>query len=142
MQGELLQVSLTSHAVTNITKFAPDGQQGGGVWTSPTVDAATNTIFVATGTINQYTQPLSQAIVALDATTMAVKSHWQLPFEAETYDSDWGVTPDAHQRRRGASAAQPGQQERDPLHLQPQQPRRRSALAVPARPRRGMPHVR
>jgi outer membrane protein assembly factor BamB len=94
VQGQLLQVNLTTHTVTNTANFVPNGGQvGGGVWTSPTVDAATNTVFVDTGTINLYTQTLAQAVVALDATTLAVKSSWQLPFEAETFDSDWGVTP-------------------------------------------------
>src|SRR6202043_2339039 len=89
VQGQLLQVSLTTHAVTNTANFVSNGGQvGGGVWTSPTLDAATNTIFVSTGTINQYTQNLAQAIVALDATTLAVKSSWQLPFQVQTFDSD------------------------------------------------------
>ena len=93
VQGQLLQVNLSTHAITNIANFVPNGQVGAGVWTSPTVDAASNTIFVSTGTINVYTQTMSQAIVALDATTLAIKSSWQLPFEQETYDSDWGTTP-------------------------------------------------
>ena len=49
--------------------------------------------FVSTGTLNLYSQTLSQAIVSLDATTLAVKDHWQLPFEAAVSDSDWGTTP-------------------------------------------------
>ena len=94
VQGQLLQVNLTTHAVTNTAKFVPDGGQvGGGIWTSPALDAATNTVFVSTGTINQYTQTLAQAIVALDGTTLAVKSSWQLPFQVQTFDSDWGSTP-------------------------------------------------
>ncbi len=99
VQGELIQVSLggaglpAAGTITNVAKFVPDGQVGGGVWTSPTVDPATNTIFVSTGTINLYTQQLSQAIVSLDAGTLAIKSHWQLPFQVETYNSDWGTTP-------------------------------------------------
>ncbi|MBV9099517.1 MAG: PQQ-binding-like beta-propeller repeat protein [Candidatus Dormibacteraeota bacterium] len=94
VQGQLMQVNLTTHAVTNVAKMVPDGGQvGGGIWTSPTVDPTTNTIFVSTGTINQYTQNLAQAIVAVDATTLAVKSVWQLPFQVETFDSDWGTTP-------------------------------------------------
>jgi outer membrane protein assembly factor BamB len=93
VQGQLMQVNLATHQVTNVAKFVPDGQVGAGVWTSPTVDPASNTVFVSTGTINMYTQTLSQAIVALDASTLAIKSHWQLPFEVETYDSDWGTTP-------------------------------------------------
>ena len=31
--------------------------------------------------------------MAINATTMAVVDHWQLPFEAAVSDSDWGTTP-------------------------------------------------
>ncbi|HEY6470533.1 MAG TPA: PQQ-binding-like beta-propeller repeat protein [Candidatus Dormibacteraeota bacterium] len=92
-QGQLLKVSLTTHQVVAITPMVPSGQVGGGIWTSPTYDATTNKIFVSTGTLNLYSQTLSQAVVAINATTMAVVDHWQLPFEAAVSDSDWGTTP-------------------------------------------------
>src|SRR6478609_8894455 len=84
VQGHLMKVDLTSHAVVADYNFVPTGQVGGGVWTSPTL---------ATGTITDYTQTQSQAIVALDAGTLAYKSSWQLPFESAVQDSDWGTTP-------------------------------------------------
>src|SRR6202035_5829423 len=93
VQGQLLEVNLASHQVTATYNFVRNGQVGGGIWTSPTVDATTNTVFVSTGTLNDYTQTQSQAIVAVDATTLAYKSSWQLPFEAAVTDSDWGTTP-------------------------------------------------
>jgi outer membrane protein assembly factor BamB len=93
VQGQLLKVDLTSHQIVATANFVPNGQLGGGVWTSPTYDAATNTVFVSTGTLNLYSQTLSQAIVSLDANTLAIKDHWQLPFEAAVSDSDWGTTP-------------------------------------------------
>ena len=103
VQGELLRVDLTTHQVVATAKFVPDGQVGGGVWTSPTLDPATNTVFVSTGTLNLYSQTLSQAVVSLDATTLNIKDHWQLPFEAAVSDSDWGTTPtltvDSHGRQ-------------------------------------------
>ncbi|MBV9855757.1 MAG: PQQ-binding-like beta-propeller repeat protein [Streptosporangiaceae bacterium] len=96
VQGQLLKVAISGPQQGQIVatyNFVPNGQVGGGVWTSPTYDAATSTIFVSTGTLNDYTQTQSQAIVALDATTLAYKSSWQLPFEASVSDSDWGTTP-------------------------------------------------
>ena len=93
VQGQLLKVDLTSHQVVATYKFVPDGQVGGGIWTSPTYDAATNTVFVSTGTLNLYSQTQSQAIVALNAATLQLKGLWQLPFEAAVTDSDWGTTP-------------------------------------------------
>ena len=93
VQGQVIKVSLTTHQVVGITPLVPSGQVGGGIWTSPTYDATTNKVFVSTGTLNLYSQTLSQAVVAIDATTMAVVDHWQLPFEAAVSDSDWGTTP-------------------------------------------------
>ena len=93
VQGHLMQVSLTTHQVVNDYVFVPKGELGGGVWTTPTVDPSTNTIFVTTGTLNDYTQTQSQAIVALDAITLGYKGSWQLPFQAAVADSDWGTTP-------------------------------------------------
>lgn len=93
VQGHLMKIDLTSNQVAADYNFVPSGQLGGGIWTSPTYDTTTNTVFVSSGTLNNYTQTQSQAIVALDATTLAYKSSWQLPFEAAVIDSDWGTTP-------------------------------------------------
>ncbi|MEA2645642.1 MAG: hypothetical protein QOE92_725 [Chloroflexota bacterium] len=92
VQGQLLQVSLSSHAVVNTFNFAPNGQVGGGIWTSPALDTASNSILLTTGT-RAGTQPLSQAVVSLDATSLALKGAWTLPHEQEVVDSDWGTTP-------------------------------------------------
>jgi outer membrane protein assembly factor BamB len=93
VQGHLMKVDLTTHQVVGDYNFVPNGQLGGGVWTSPAFDPATNTVFVTTGTLNDYTQKQSQAIVALDGATLAYKGAWQLPFEAAVLDSDWGTSP-------------------------------------------------
>ncbi len=93
VQGQLLRVSLSSHQVVNTFNFVPNGQIGGGIWTSPTVDSATNTLYVSTGTETLSTQPYSMAIVALDASSLTVKSSWKLPESAAVTDSDWSTTP-------------------------------------------------
>lgn len=91
VQGQLLRVDLTTHQVVAVFNAVPNGQVGGGIWTSPAVDAATNTIYVTTGT--KVSPGLAQGIVALDATSLAVKSFWLLPDAAAVSDSDWGTTP-------------------------------------------------
>ncbi len=95
VQGQLLEVNLTTHAIVNTYNFVPNGQVGGGVWTTPTLDTSTTpaTIFCTTGTLNDYTQTQSQAIVAINSSTLAYEGSWQLPFEAAISDSDWGTTP-------------------------------------------------
>src|SRR5260370_14314493 len=86
---QLLQVALTTHQVVNTFNAVPQGQVGGGIWTSPSVDTSTNTVFVTTGTRNQDTQTLTEAVVALDASTLAVKSSWAIPNSQPTVDSDF-----------------------------------------------------
>jgi outer membrane protein assembly factor BamB len=93
VQGQLLRVSLDSHAVAATYNVVPDGQIGGGIWTSPAVDPDTNTVFVTTGTQQFFGQPQVQSMVALDATTLSVKGWWQIPFSRAVVDSDWGDTP-------------------------------------------------
>jgi outer membrane protein assembly factor BamB len=93
VQGQLLRVDLTTHAVVATANFVPIGQVGGGVWTSPAIDTATNTVYVTTGTLNQATQTTSESMVSLDATTLAIKSVWQIPRSAANADSDWGDSP-------------------------------------------------
>ena len=88
-----MRVDLTTHQVVATAKMVDDGQVGGGVWTSPTIDVASNTVYVTTGTINLFSQRYSQALVAIDGTTMAIKDAYQIPFSEAVSDSDWGNTP-------------------------------------------------
>jgi outer membrane protein assembly factor BamB len=93
--GQLLKVNLTTHAVVATWDAVPTGRVGGGIWTSPTFDPVTNTIFLSTGTEggNMPPEPLAQAIVALDAKSLTLKSVWKLPQSQAVTDSDWGTTP-------------------------------------------------
>jgi outer membrane protein assembly factor BamB len=93
VQGQLLQVSLNTHTVVRTFDVVPNGQVGAGIWTSPTVDPATGTVFVATGTQQFFLQSRAQSLVALDAATLSPKSWWQIPISDAVVDSDWGDTP-------------------------------------------------
>ena len=89
--GQLLQISLSTHQIVNSYNTVPSGQVGGGIWTSPSIDTSTNTLFVTIGNLTP-----TADIVALDATTLAVKSLWAVP-EADAAaaggDSDFGTSP-------------------------------------------------
>jgi outer membrane protein assembly factor BamB len=93
-QGRLMRVRLFNGAVENVWKVVPDGSVGGGIWTSPVVDPATNTVFVTTGTRTDSGagQQYTESIVALNADTLAVKSFWALPANV-VGDFDWGTSP-------------------------------------------------
>ncbi len=93
VQGQLLQVSLSTHTIVHTFNVVPNGQVGGGVWTSPSVDPATNTIFITTGNENDASQQYARSIIALDADSLTVTSHWQSPASPTVPDLDWGTTP-------------------------------------------------
>ena len=97
VQGKLLRVSLSTHQIANEWKVVPDGQVGGTIWTSPVADAARNTVFVTTGNraydSTGNSQVHAEAMVALDATTLAIKGYWSLPVSDPTPDADWGTSP-------------------------------------------------
>jgi outer membrane protein assembly factor BamB len=91
--GQLLQVDLNTHQIVNTLNIVPAGQHGGGIWGSPAIDTATNTIYVTTGTESNTSQAFAQAILAIDASTLTVKSSWKLPEGQAVTDSDFGTTP-------------------------------------------------
>jgi outer membrane protein assembly factor BamB len=92
-QGKLLQVDLQQHRIVRTFDVVPTGQSGGGIWTSPAVDPATNTVYVATGNRHAAAeQQYAESVLALDAGTLAVKAQWQHPFN-DDLDADWGTTP-------------------------------------------------
>jgi outer membrane protein assembly factor BamB len=97
VQGTLLQVDLATKAVTKTFDVVPNGQEGGALWSSPAYDAASNEVFISTGSVEGVAydsdQPYAQAIVALDASTLALVDSWQLPQAEDTGDSDFGASP-------------------------------------------------
>lgn len=92
-QGKLLMVNLATHLVVKTLNIVNNGEEGGGIWSSPAVDAATNTLYLTTGNMTLITQKLAQSMLSLDATTLAVKGVWQTPYSQSNQDSDWGGTP-------------------------------------------------
>jgi outer membrane protein assembly factor BamB/regulation of enolase protein 1 (concanavalin A-like superfamily) len=89
VQGQLLQVSLSAHQVVNTLNLVPDGSQGGGIWTSPAYDQALNEIFTVTGTETSDAETYAQAVIGINASTLAVTDYYHLPEEQAVADSDW-----------------------------------------------------
>ena len=92
IQGQLIQVNLATGTIQNTANLVPNGQIGGGIWTSPAYDPATNTIYTATGTETTPSQQWAQAVVAINATTMEVTDSWKLPETEAIFDSDFGTS--------------------------------------------------
>lgn len=92
-QGRLLKISLNSHQIVDEFKVVPDGQIGGGIWTSPSVDSLTNTIYVTTGDGPDPSQTIAESLIALDADTLDMIGYWRVPLPDQPGDPDWGNSP-------------------------------------------------
>jgi polyvinyl alcohol dehydrogenase (cytochrome) len=95
VQGQLLAVNLQTHQLVGRFNIVPAGQVGGGVWSSSALDPATGILYVTTGNpgTTAAAQPLTQAMVAITASTLTLKGAWQIPPAQDFGDSDFGATP-------------------------------------------------
>ena len=74
------EFSLTTHLLVNFFNTSAPEPNGSSIWGSPAVNPTTNTIYIATGNAYESTStPYSESIIALNATTLAVKASWQVP---------------------------------------------------------------
>jgi outer membrane protein assembly factor BamB len=92
--GGLLQISLSAHKVVNFFNTTAPGLVGNSIWSTPSLNATSNTIFVTTGNQNG-TDPrgLGESIISLNATTLQMLHYWQVPAAQAVVDSDFGSTP-------------------------------------------------
>ena len=142
VQGQLLQVNLTTHLVTHTFNVVPNGQAGGGVWSSPSVDTATNRVFITTGNEGpQSGQIYARAIIALDGDRSerqgllagSGRNHGRRRLGNEPHS-----VRQLLERRDGRR----DEQGRPGVWVHAQQPCRRSSLDAGDRPPRSRPRVR
>ena len=95
IQGQLLQLNRVTGALQNTFDVVPNGCTGGGVWGSPTIDAAAGTIYFDTGNGGDCTssEPLAPAVVELEASNLSLVGSWAVPPAQQAEDSDFGATP-------------------------------------------------
>jgi outer membrane protein assembly factor BamB len=93
-QGMLYALDMTTGNILAQFAVVPNGSIGGGIWSVPTIDAATGTVIVTTGSIDKTNAiGMTASIVTLDWNTLAVKEYWQVPKAERIADADWGCTP-------------------------------------------------
>jgi len=95
VQGRLLQLNRVTGALQHNFKVVPNGCTGGGVWGSPTVDAAAGTIYFDTGNAGRCgsSEPLAPAVVEVHASGLSLVGSWAVPPAQQGADSDFGATP-------------------------------------------------
>jgi outer membrane protein assembly factor BamB len=94
-QGMLYALNTSNGSIAALAPIVPKGKVGGGIWSVPTIDAATGTVIVTTGSVEKSPpiQPMTASIVTLDWNTLAVKQYWQVPGAQRVADADWGCAP-------------------------------------------------
>ncbi|MCI4329931.1 MAG: PQQ-binding-like beta-propeller repeat protein [Thermoplasmata archaeon] len=93
--GGLYELYASNGSVEHRFRTTVGAHLGGSIWSSPALDAATNTIYVTTGNPpnNNDGTNYTQAVIALNATTLAVTSYWHVPAAQSIFDGDFGATP-------------------------------------------------
>lgn len=106
VQGAILAIDLTSHAVVSTFFDVPAGYLGGAVWGSLTLNAAGTTLYYGTGNCNgtladgsaacPASGSYTDALVALDIGTpgsLKFQGAFLLPSQPSSSDWDFGSTP-------------------------------------------------
>ena len=103
VQGQLLKLDRVTGALEGTFDVVPNGCIGGGVWSSPTIDAAAGTIYFTTGNpagsgVGENpcaTTEMAPAIIEVNASDMSLAGSWTIPVAQQTCcgDGDWAATP-------------------------------------------------
>ena len=94
-QGQLIQLNRVTGALQNVFNVVPNGCTGGGVWSSPTVDAAAGTIYFTTGTPSSDcpSTPGGPSMYEVRASDLSLVGSWTVPQAQQVTDADFGATP-------------------------------------------------
>ena len=94
VRGALVRIDLANPQQPLIRYLMAPGANGAGVWSTAAVDEATNTVYVTTGNgddpQNIAIGNFTEAMLALDADTLNIKSYYLLPEAESQVDLDWG----------------------------------------------------
>ena len=106
VQGQLVRVNATTGIVQGTFNVVPNGCMGGSVWSSPTIDQATNMLYFSTGENSHCSQKetLATALVELDATSLSLIGSWQVPSKQRINDGDFGSSPTLFSATIGATS--------------------------------------
>ncbi len=104
IQGQLIQLNRVTGALQNTFDSVPNGCTGGGVWSSPTVDAAAGTIYFGTGSKPPpggcTSEPMDAAVVEVHASDLSLVGAWAVPPRS----SPTTATSERHRRCSTASS--------------------------------------
>ena len=94
-RGKLVELNASTGAFQHTFDIVPPGCTGGGVWGSPTIDASTGLLYVATGNGGTCStaEPWGDALLALHTPGLSLAGSWQVPASQQVLGDDFGSTP-------------------------------------------------
>jgi len=94
-QGQLIQLNRVTGALEHVFNVVPNGCTGGGIWDSPTIDAAAGTIYFDTGTPSTDcpSTPGGPSVYEVRASDLSLVGSWTIPLAQQVNDADFGATP-------------------------------------------------
>lgn len=101
VNGGIFRVNAATGAIQAVNHFDPSSKCiGPGAWSSASVDPTTNSIYVSTSNANLKSNPGAtcqiseqEAMLKLNAKSLATESVWALPKSQQLDDSDFGASP-------------------------------------------------
>ena len=95
VRGALVRIDPADPQHPRFAYLAPEGQEGGAVWSAPAIDPNTNTVYVTTGAGDQDAESglFGGALAAFDAATLKMKAYYFLPAATVDGDVEWGSSP-------------------------------------------------
>ena len=95
VRGSLIRIDPAAPEQARFAWLAPEGEIGGGIWSTPAIDAQTNTVFVTTGTGEQDAGQgfFGGTFASFDADTLEMKAYYFLPTNSLEDDIEWGSSP-------------------------------------------------
>jgi len=96
-QGQFFQIDASTGTIQNTFNVVPSGCLGGGVWSSATIDANAQTLYISTGNNDIHNcptrEPYTEALVELKTTDLSLVAYWKVPYKQSIGDGDFGSTP-------------------------------------------------
>ena len=90
----MAEISTTTHQVVNYFNSSVPNPNGSSVWSTPSMNTSSDTIFLTTGNpYNRLNSTFGESVVSLNASTLHVEHLWAVPLTQRFPDGDFGSTP-------------------------------------------------
>jgi polyvinyl alcohol dehydrogenase (cytochrome) len=95
VRGSLVKIKLDDPQHPLIKYLVPEGEVGGGIWSSVAIHADTRTLYATTGTGEQDLEKgmWGGSLLKMDADTLEIQAHYWLPTNSLAEDIEWGSSP-------------------------------------------------